>query len=159
MSGEIEGRIPNLEDAKIKQQALEASHKFKSSHAVFFGTDDLSELKKKTADVPEKPVTEKEPTFANTDEAKEWREIHALARSVFHVYFTNNDYDQDIGKMSQAVRKQKQPSLISKINGTMPWLPTVLKGSSAPAIVKQPVLFMEASFRGIAQVRVQQLLG
>lgn len=138
-------------------QAGLSSHKTKSTHTLFFGTDDITSLKEKTdgnTNVPEKQVTE-EPTFADAKQAKEWREIHDLARSVFHVYFTSNDCDaDDIAQMKKSHSSIK-PSLLKKINGTMPWLNTRLKGLSAPQIVKAPILFIDASFRGIAQVRME----
>lgn len=155
MEGRARSRsLENLEDAKRKQD-LVASHKKKSSHTLFFGTDDVSDLKKKTdeddADVPEKPTAE-EPTFANANEAMEWREIRALARSVFHVYFANDDCDEDVANMKEQNSNTKKSGVMSKINGTMPWLHPVLKSWNSPAIVKNPCLFTEASFRGMAQV-------
>lgn len=156
MDGRARSRsLENLEDARRKQN-LEASHKKKSSHTLFFGTDDVSDLKKKTdedgADVPEKPTAE-EPTFANANEAMEWREIRSLARSVFHVYFANDDCEEDVAKMKeQNSNSTKKSGVMSKINGTMPWLHAVLKSWNAPAIVKNLCLFTEASFRGMAQV-------
>ena len=130
-----------------------ATQQPKSSHAIFFGTDDVTTLKEKSwdEDIPEMPET-KEPEFANAEEAEAWREMCDLARSVFYVYFTNNDCDNDIAHMRKS-QAEKKTSLLSRINGTMPWLPTLIDGSSAPNIVKTPTLFMEASFRGIAQVR------
>mmetsp|Transcript_14766 Transcript_14766/g.30256 ORF Transcript_14766/g.30256 Transcript_14766/m.30256 type:complete len:785 (-) Transcript_14766:94-2448(-) len=148
------GSYENLENAQ--QQTSSSEYKVKSTHALFFGTDDVTSLKEKTGDedVPEGPAT-KEPTFADAKHAKEWREMRDLARSVFHVYFTNNDCDDDeIAKMKQT-RSSKKPSFLNKINGTMPWLLGLMHGSSAPNIVKAPILFMEASFRGIAQVFFQ----
>jgi hypothetical protein len=107
-------------------------------------------LKEKT----EQPATD-EPTFTDANQAREWREIHDVARSVFHVYFSNNDCDDDdIAHMKQSL-SSKKPSLLKKVDGTMPWLRTSLKGLSAPKIVKAPILFMEAPFRGIAQVRME----
>ena len=76
-----------------------------------------------------------------------------LARSVFYVYFTNNDCDDEIAHMRQSQESKKKWSLLKKVNGTMPWLPTLIDGSSAPKVVKALILFKEASFRGIAQVR------
>lgn len=149
------GSYENLENAQ--QQTSSSEYKVKSTHALFFGTDDVTSLKEKTGDedVPEGPAT-KEPTFADAKHAKEWREMRDLARSVFHVYFSHNDCDDDeIAKMKQS-HSSKKPSFLNKINGTMPWLPGLMHGSSAPNIVKAPILFMEASFRGIAQVRTQQ---
>ena len=135
-----------------------SGHKTKSTHALFFGTDDITALKEKTdgdKDVPEKPTTE-EPAFADAKQAKEWKEIQDLARNVFYVYFTNNDCDDDgIAQMKQSHHSSKKPSMLKKIKGTMPWLPALLQGLNAPKIVKAPVLFMEASFRGIAQVRIE----
>ncbi len=76
-----------------------------------------------------------------------------LARSVFHVYFASNDCDDDdIAQLNQS-DQPKKPSLLKKINGTMPWLPELINGPGVPNVVKAPVLFLEASFRGMAQVR------
>jgi len=79
-------------------------------------------------------------------------EMRNLARSVFHVYFTNKN--DDIAELKQS-DSSKMPSLLKKINGTMAWLPELLNGSDAdaPNSVKAPILFMEAIFRGMAQVR------
>lgn len=112
----------------------------------------MTTLKEKSGeeDVPEMPEKE-EPEFADAKQAEEWKEMRDLARSVFYVYFTNNDCDDEIAHMRES--QSKKPSLLKKINGTMPWLPTLIDGSSAPKIVKAPILFIEASFRGIAQVR------
>ena len=35
----------------------------------------------------------------------------------------------------------------------MPWLPELINGPGVPNVVKAPILFLEASFRGMAQVR------
>lgn len=114
----------------------------------------MTTLKEKSGeeDVPEMPEKE-EPEFADAKQAEEWREMRDLARSVFYVYFTNNDCDDEIAHMRQSQESKKKSSLLKKVNGTMPWLPTLIDGSSTPKVVKAPLLFMEASFRGIAQVR------
>ena len=114
----------------------------------------MTTLKEKSGeeDVPEMPEKE-EPEFADAKQAEEWREMRDLARSVFYVYFTNNDCDDEIAHMRQSQESKKKWRLLKKVNGTMPWLPTLINGSSAPKIVKAPILFGEASFRGIAQVR------
>ena len=94
--------------------------------------------------VPEGPVSQ----------SKEWKEMRDLTRSVFHVYFTNNDCDDnDIAQLKQS-DSSKKSSLLKKINGTMPWLPDLINGSDAPNVVKALVLFLEASLRGMAQVRM-----
>lgn len=114
--------------------------------ALISGTDD--------ADVTpvSKTVGEEGPA---TRQTKEWREMRDLARSVFHVYFTNNDCDEDgIAQLKQSDASKKS-SLLKKINGTMPWLPELINGSDAPNIVKALALFFEASLRGMAQVRMR----
>ena len=132
--------------------STDGAQKRRSSHAIFFGTDDVTTLKETSGekDVPEMPET-KEPEFADAKQAEEWREMRDLARSVFYVYFNNNDCDDEVAHMRQS--QTQKPSLLKRINGTMPWLPTLINGSSAPNVVKTPILFIEASFRGIAQVR------
>ncbi len=109
-----------------------------------------------TDDVDVAPLTlngETDVPEGHASQTKEWREMRDLARSVFHVYFTNNDCDNDgIAQLKQS-DSSKKPSLLKKINGTMPWLPELLNGSGVPNVVKAPVLFLEASFRGMAQVR------
>ncbi len=111
--------------------------------ALITGTDD--------ADVTPVSKTAEEECPVQT---KEWREMRDLARSVFHVYFTNNDCDDDdIAQLKQSDASKKS-SLLEKINGTMPWLPELINGSDAPNVVKALVLFSEASFRGMAQVRM-----
>lgn len=134
--------------------STESAQKRRSSHAIFFGTDDVTTLKETSGekDVPEMPET-KEPEFADAKQAEEWREMRDLARSVFYVYFNNNDCDDEVAHMRQS--QTQKPSLLKRINGTMPWLPTLINGSSAPNVVKTPILFIEASFRGIAQVFFQ----
>ena len=115
----------------------------------------MTTLKEKSGeqDVPEMSERDEEPEFADAKQAEEWKEMRDLARSVFYVYFTNNDCDDEIAHMRESQESKKKWSLLKKINGTMPWLPTLISGSSAPKVVKAPILFMEASFRGIAQVR------
>ncbi len=111
--------------------------------ALISGTDD--------ADVTSvsKTVGEEGPV-----QTKEWKEMRDLARSVFHVYFTNNDCDDDENSQLKQSDASKKSSLLKKINGTMPWLPELINGSDAPNVVKAPVLFLEASLRGMAQVRM-----
>ena len=97
--------------------------------------------------------------------SKEWTEIRDLARDVFHVYFTNGD-DNNIGsgvsfskrKMNQR-QGRKNKRFYTKINGTMPSLPTYLSKLQLPVFVVKIILFVEASFRGIAQVKNAYLLG
>lgn len=145
-----------LEEADDSQKQVVSSSR---GHTLFFGTDDIAALKKKKisdgVDSPKEfPTIVEETTFVDANEAKEWREIRDLARRVFQVYFTNYDSDEDIARMKEKSQK-KQQGLLKKINGTMPWLPAFLTGLSAPTILKAPILFTEASFRGIAQVRGQ----
>jgi hypothetical protein len=147
--------LGDLQKDRVNEEPNLSGYKVKSTHALFFGTDDVTSLKEKTDDetVPDESAT-KEPTFVDANHAKEWREMRDLARSVFHVYFADHDSDDvEIAKMKQSYSSKKL-SLLNKINGTMPWLPRLINESKAPNIVKVLILFIEASFRGIAQVSV-----
>lgn len=101
-----------------------------------------------TDDVEVAPLTSK----GKTDVPEGHAEMRDLAQSIFKVYFTNDCDDDDIAQLKQSA-SSKIPSLLKKINGTMAWLPELMNGSDAPNAIKAPILFMEASFRGMAQVR------
>ncbi len=50
--------------------------------------------------------------------AKEWREMRDLARSVFHVYFTNNDCDDDdIAQLKQSDSSKKPQVCLRRLMG------------------------------------------
>ena len=72
-----------------------------------------------------------------------------MARDVFHVYFSDSD-NADTSKSKQ----KKKSNVFKKINGTMPGLPSYLAKLQFPAPIVTMILFAEASFRGIAQVRI-----
>jgi hypothetical protein len=137
---------------------LTVGDKAKSCHSLFFGTDDINTLKKKTdvsvGDDPEKPSDE--PSF-DAEKAREVKDIHDLAKSIFHVYFTNHESDGDAEHMKRQSH-MKVPGLLNKINGTMPWLPSYLKDSAAIPAIAKTILFMEACFRGIAQASATLVL-
>lgn len=138
-----------------KAQLLAVGGEARSCHSLFFGTDDINSLKTKTdgavADVVDRPLDE--PSL-DAEKARDVKEIRDLAKSIFHVYFTHHDGDDDSVQIKQQ-NQLKTPGLLTKMNGTMPWLSSYLKDSAAiPAVAKAPILFMEACFRGIAQVSV-----
>jgi hypothetical protein len=123
----------------------------KSSHAVFFGTDDIATLEKVggkavTADEPDDIVIED-----NVEQTKEWMDICALARDVFGVYFSIDETFSEIERS----KEQREKRFIYKINGTMPWLSDFLKSLRLPGAMTSILLFAEASLRGIAQVFFQ----
>ena len=82
------------------------------------------------------------------ERTKEVQELFDLARDVFHVYFSDSD-NADTSKSKQ----KKKSNVFKKINGTMPGLPSYLAKLQFPAPIVTMILFAEASFRGIAQVR------
>ena len=86
--------------------------------------------------------------------SKELEELFNLARDIFQVYFTTDDSGTDLSKMKQTKKK----GILAKINGTMPYLTAYLKKLQLPKPVVDTILFTEASFRGIAQVRRYLLL-
>jgi len=123
-------------------------HKEQSSHALFFGTDDIASLRKKD----HTPQENLEPVFADASETDEWKEISTLARNVFRVYFTNNDDEEDIAQIKSTYKKNT--GMLNKMNGTMPWFHSTVKGFKVHNVVKTPVLFIEACLRGMAQVNI-----
>ena len=124
--------------------------KVQSQHAIFFGTEDVATLKK--SDEPSKKdveIPDDERAKEDTKQTKEWQELCSLARDVFHVYFTLDDSKTDISKMKQ----MKKKNILTWVNGTMPQLPRYLAKLELPSWIVNVLLFVEASFRGIAQVR------
>ena len=111
--------------------------KTQSTHTIFFGTDDIGTLKK----------GEPEPIKVESPIPQE----QTLAHDVFGVYFSTDDTHAEIGK----ARDEKKQRFLAKINGTMPWLPSLLKGLELPQVVTALLLFTEASLRGIGQVYFQ----
>lgn len=126
---------------------LTALPKKQSSHALFFGTDDVASLKKKDG-VAEEPDIEAIEKTEEKHTSKDWKEVRDLARDVFQVYFSLDDSGVDTSKM----KKQENNRILIKINGTMPSLPTYLGKLKLPKAIVDVILFIEASFRGIAQV-------
>lgn len=133
------------EEAPTKTTTL-VSDQRGSSHALFFGTDDVATLKK-TDDTSAKDDVEEVP-IKKEERTKEVQELFDLARDVFHVYFSDSD-NADTSKSKQ----KKKSNVFKKINGTMPGLPSYLAKLQFPAPIVTMILFAEASFRGIAQVR------
>ncbi|KAL3795286.1 hypothetical protein ACHAWO_010420, partial [Cyclotella atomus] len=138
-----------------KAQLLAVGGEARSCHSLFFGTDCINSLKTKTdgavADVADRPLDE--PSL-DAEKARDVKDIRDLAKSIFHVYFTHHDGDDDSVQIKQQ-NQLKTPGLLTKMNGTMPWLSSYPKDSAAIlAVAKAPILFMEACFRGIAQVSV-----
>ena len=121
-----------------------------STHAIFFGTDDVGTLKKDDdAAVLDGGVKEESDMSKAAKDDEQTQDLRALAQDVFGVYFTTDDIGMGTTK------KQKKQSIFSKINGTMPWLPVCINGLPLPASVTATLLFIEASLRGIAQVFFQ----
>ena len=85
---------------------------------------------------------------------KEWKEIKDLAQEVFRVYFTIDDDSATTNMKSfSKIGRKMEKGLLTKINGTMPTLPSYLTNLHLPKSIVSVLLFIEASFRGIAQVR------
>ena len=114
--------------------------------------DNIATLKKTDG---EKDDTEDVEAAAPPKEiSKELEELFNLAHDIFQVYFTTDDSGTDLSKMKQTKKK----GILTKINGTMPYLTAYLKKLQLPRPVVDTILFTEASFRGIAQVRRHLLL-
>ena len=119
-----------------------------SSHMLFFGTDDVA-TSKKTEEAPED--AEAVPQKEDDKESKEWKDLCKLARDAFHVYFTDDSKTQ-LSTFSM-IKQEKKKRIHTKVNGTMPYLTAYLTKLQLPAPFVNVILFTEASFRGIAQVR------
>lgn len=80
--------------------------------------------------------------------------MRELARDVFGVYFATG---RDCGAADASSRfgQMKGRGLRTKVNGTMPYARAYLKDLGLPRPVVTFALFVEASFRGIAQVYFQ----
>lgn len=143
-------------------QSLSTSQ-HRANHTLFFGTDDVSTLKKKDDDLVSKDDDVEKEEAPKKELTTEQKELYELAREVFHVYF--NDDDGDNIEISQYKTTKLKDSdvcfgclkMLCRINGTMPSLPSYLAKLKLPAPVVSLILFVEASFRGIAQVRLQHV--
>jgi len=139
-------------------QSLSASQ-HRVDHTLFFGTDDVSTLKKKDDDLLVSKDDDVEKEVSKKELTKEQEELYELAREVFHVYF-NDDDGSDIEISKYKTKKLKDSDvcfgcfkMLCRINGTMPSLPSYLSELQLPSPIRNLILFAEASFRGIAQVR------
>jgi len=119
------------------------------SHALFFGTDDVSTLKKNDGDTKDVEAPEKK---EEEEQSEEVREVCELARDIFHVYF--NDSDDNTNTRSSN-KQPKKMNLYQMINGTMPHLPSYISQLSLPTPFVSILLFAEANLRGMAQVYFQ----
>lgn len=125
----------------------------KSSHAVFFGTDDIISTLKTNAAAQAAEEAEGTTKKEEPQRSEEWSKLSDLAHEIFQVYFSSDNdskTDADLAKL-----KQVKKGIHTKINGTMPYLTGYLKKMPLPGVILETLLFTEASFRGIAQVYFQ----
>ena len=133
--------------AKLKQNR-------RSTHALFFGTDDIAALKKADEEVADKEKGKEDddavtsPSNTTKEEDAEQDSIRNLARDVFRVYFSTDDSHADKSKL----KKIQERGIHTKINGTMPYLTAYLTKLQLPGPIAYTLLFIEASLRGMAQV-------
>ena len=125
----------------------------KSTHDLFLAADNIATLKKTDGEKGDSADVEAAAP-PKEEVSKELEELFNLARDIFQVYFTTDDSGTDLSKMKQTKKK----GILAKINGTMPYLTAYLKKLQLPKPVVDTILFTEASFRGIAQVRRYLLL-
>lgn len=121
----------------------------RSSHAVFFGADDIATFKKEEKEITAEESDEVE--FKDINRTQEWKDMCNIAQDVFGVYFSTEESQSELERS----KEQKKKRFYAKINGTMPWLTEYIKSSSLPGFVTAPLLFTEASLRGMGQVFFQ----
>ena len=125
-----------LDGGTLRQRRPNTEQHARTRETLPFGTADANAQDQEDDDDPEMHADD-----ASKD--KEFKEVRDIGRSVFHVYFDfSGDNCQD----------ELEPTLLKKVAGTMAWLPVLVKGLSIPHCMTSVVLFIEASFRGIAQV-------
>jgi hypothetical protein len=121
----------------------------RSSHTIFFGTDDITAFKKEEKEITAEESDEVE--FKETNQSQEWKELCAVAQDVFGVYFSTDESHLELERS----KEQKKKRIYTRINGTMPWLSEHIKSLSIPGFMTALLLFTEASLRGIGQVFFQ----
>lgn len=96
----------------------------------------------------------------NNNEGKD--EMRDAARDAFRVYFSMSSSDDPSSGIDRTTTTtRKDTNFLARINGTMPHLTGYLSSSSTkkklpgPTIIAGVVRFVEASFRGLAQVYFQ----
>jgi hypothetical protein len=139
--------VSSVADERHRPTAI-TTLKNQSTHALFFSAADVTALRKKddTTDYQ----TDIEAPAKEMDEPKEWIELRDLAQDIFHVYFS--DSNDDVDATSKMRLQQQTKHVFSWVNGTMPSLPAGLAKLPLPDLIVKMILFIEASFRGIAQV-------